>query len=111
MNGKLTMGENIGDLSGINIALKAYHISLGGTPRRCWTASPATSASSSPTARSGAALIATARCASRFSPTRTARRISASIGATRNTDGWYDAFGVKSGDKYYLPPDQRVHIW
>jgi putative endopeptidase len=29
----------------------------------------------------------------------------------RNVDGWYDAFGVKAGDKYYLPPDQRVRIW
>ena len=29
----------------------------------------------------------------------------------RNIDAWYDAFGVKEGDKLYLPPDQRVHIW
>jgi predicted metalloendopeptidase len=26
------------------------------------------------------------------------------VGSTRNVDGWYDAFGVKPGDKYYLPP-------
>jgi predicted metalloendopeptidase len=32
-------------------------------------------------------------------------------GPVRNVDAWYDAFGVKPGDKYYLPPDQRVHIW
>ncbi len=30
------------------------------------------------------------------------------ISAVRNTDAWYDAFGAKPGDKYYLPPDQRV---
>jgi putative endopeptidase len=29
----------------------------------------------------------------------------------RNIDAWYDAFGVKPGDAYYLPPDQRVRIW
>ena len=33
------------------------------------------------------------------------------IGPTRNQDEWYSAFGAKDGDKYYLPPDQRVHLW
>jgi predicted metalloendopeptidase len=33
------------------------------------------------------------------------------IGATRNQDDWYSAFDVKPGDKYYLPPDQRVRLW
>ena len=28
------------------------------------------------------------------------------IGPTRNNDGWYAAFGVKPGDKYYLPPER-----
>jgi len=28
-----------------------------------------------------------------------------------NQDPFYEAFGVKPGDKMYLPPDQRVHIW
>ena len=29
----------------------------------------------------------------------------------RNIDAWYAAFNVKEGDKMYLPPDKRVHIW
>ena len=33
------------------------------------------------------------------------------IGRLRNVDAWYGAFGVKPGDRYYLPPDQRVQIW
>jgi len=33
------------------------------------------------------------------------------IGATRNLDAWYEAFGVTSDQKYYLAPDQRVHLW
>ena len=33
------------------------------------------------------------------------------IGIVRNIDAWYDAFGVKPGDKYYLAPDKRVKIW
>jgi hypothetical protein len=29
----------------------------------------------------------------------------------RNLDSWYSVFGVKVGDKLYLPPDQRAPIW
>jgi hypothetical protein len=29
----------------------------------------------------------------------------------RNIDAWYDAFGVKQGDKLYLAPDERVKVW
>jgi putative endopeptidase len=29
----------------------------------------------------------------------------------RNIDAWYDAFGVKPGDKLYLKPEERVRIW
>ena len=33
------------------------------------------------------------------------------IGPTRNQDAWYDAFDVKPGETYYLPPAERVHLW
>jgi putative endopeptidase len=29
----------------------------------------------------------------------------------RNVDAWYDAWGVKPGDKLYLKPEERVRIW
>jgi putative endopeptidase len=29
----------------------------------------------------------------------------------RNEDPWYEAFGVKPGEKLYLAPDQRVRVW
>jgi putative endopeptidase len=29
----------------------------------------------------------------------------------RNVDAWYDAFGVKPGDKMYVKPEDRVRIW
>jgi len=32
-------------------------------------------------------------------------------GVLRNFDPWYKAFNIKPGDKMYLPPEQRVHIW
>ena len=32
-------------------------------------------------------------------------------GIVRNFDPWYKAFNVQPGDKLYLPPEQRVHVW
>ena len=32
-------------------------------------------------------------------------------GPMRNVDAWYDAWGVKPGDKFYLMPEDRVRIW
>jgi endothelin-converting enzyme/putative endopeptidase len=32
-------------------------------------------------------------------------------GVVRNVDAWYTAFDVKPGDKLYLAPEDRVHIW
>ena len=29
----------------------------------------------------------------------------------RNLDAWYDAFGVKPGDKFYLKPEDRARVW
>jgi len=32
-------------------------------------------------------------------------------GAVRNIDAWYKAFDGQPGDKMYLPPEERVHVW
>jgi putative endopeptidase len=111
VNGKLTMGENIGDLSGINISLKAYHISLGGKPapvldgftgdQRFFLSYGQIWRSKYRDAAVRQQVLSNPHAPAPF-------RV---IGATRNTDAWYDAFDVKPGDKYYLPPDQRVRLW
>ncbi|HTV70365.1 MAG TPA: M13 family metallopeptidase, partial [Rhizobiaceae bacterium] len=111
VNGKLTMGENIGDLSGINISLKAYHISLNGKPapvldgftgdQRFFLSYGQIWRSKYREGQMRQQVIANPHSPPQF-------RV---IGATRNTDGWYAAFDVKPGDKYYLPPDKRVRLW
>ena len=111
VNGRLTMGENIGDLSGVAISLQAYHASLNGQPApvldgftgdqrfflafaQVWRGKY----------RDGAMRLQV--LSNPHSPPHWR-----TVGPVRNVDGWYDAFGVKPGDKYYLAPEQRVHLW
>lgn len=112
IKGRLTLGENIGDLSGLEIAHKAYLISLGGKPapvldgltgdQRFYLAYAQSWRTKSRDAAVRQRTISNEHSDSRF-------RV---IGVVRNDDGWYAAFpDVKPGDKYYLPPEKRVRLW
>jgi len=111
VNGALTMGENIADNAGDAIALKAYHLSLGGKPapvldgytgdQRFFMALAQGDRSKEQDSALRQQILSDVHTPDKF-------RV---IGITRNQDEWYSAFGVKPGDKYYLPPDQRVHMW
>jgi putative endopeptidase len=111
VRGAQTMGENIADLAGISIALKAYHISLGGKPAPVLDGFTGDQ-------RLFMSLAQVWRIKFREGDLR--NRILTDPhspgpfrvrGMTRNVDAWYDAFKVKPGDKYYLPPEQRVRLW
>ncbi|HEY2884719.1 MAG TPA: M13-type metalloendopeptidase [Rhizomicrobium sp.] len=111
VNGKLTMGENIGDLSGVTIALKAYHASLGGKKapvidgltgdQRFFLAFAQIWRAKYRDNQMRQQVLSNPHSPPHF-------RVD---GSTRNVDAWYDAFDVKPGDKMYLPPDQRVRLW
>ena len=111
VNGTLTLSENIGDLSGLAIAYRAYEASLGGH------------ASTSLDGFSGEQrfFISWARMWQMKERDEYARqellwnpyapaRFRAN-GAPANLDAFYRAFGVKSGDGLFRPPASRVTIW
>jgi len=111
VNGSLTLGENIGDNAGAAIAYKAYLRSLGGKP------APVIDGYTGPQrffmgfaqiwrnkTRDEAVIVQL-----KTDP-HTPGEFRAN-GSIRNQPGFYEAFGVKEGDKLYLSPDQRVRIW
>jgi putative endopeptidase len=111
VNGAITIGENIGDLGGLNMALHAYKLSLGGKEppvidgltgvqrfflswAQVWRSKYRDEA------------IRMQVLSDPHSPAPF--RVN---GAVRNMDEWYEAFDVQPTDKLYLPPEERVRIW
>jgi len=111
INGGLTMGENIADLGGLTLALDAYRASLNGKP------APVLDGISG----DQRVFLGWAQAWRGKSKDDAIRRQVASDphsprpfrvnGPVRDIDAWYDAFGIKPGDKLYLAPADRVRIW
>jgi putative endopeptidase len=111
INGRLTLGENIGDLGGLSVALAAYRLSLNGEPAPAIDGVTGEQRFFLGFAQVWRELIRDEALRNRVltDPHSPARfRVN---GVVRNVDAWYEAFGVKPGDALYLPPEQRVHIW
>ena len=111
VNGRLTLGENIGDLGGIEAAHEAYRIALGGH------AAPVLEGLSG----EQRFFLAYAQVWRVLYRDESLRNLVLSDphspgqyrvnGVVRNVDAWYAAFGVGPGAPLYLAPAQRVHIW
>ncbi|MEO9020119.1 MAG: M13 family metallopeptidase [Gemmatimonadaceae bacterium] len=111
INGQLTMGENIGDLSGLAQAYRAYHISLHGK-------TPPVIAGYAGDQRFFLGFAQIWRTKMRDAALRQQLLTNPhSPGMYRafvpliNNDAFDKAFNVKPGDKMYLPPADRVKIW
>ena len=112
IKGQLTLGENLGDLGGLEVAYAAYrrYVAKHGEPpvidgltgdQRFFIAY---GYSWETKQREGS--LRSQLLSNPHSPA--AYRVN---GVVRNVDAWYKAFNVQPGDKMYLPPEQRVHIW
>jgi len=109
--GRNTLGEDMADLAGITIALKAYKLSLKGKKAPVidgYTAEQRFYLSYGQIWRSKyrEQALRTQVLSNEHAPAEF--RV---ISATRNVDEWYRAFGAKPGDKYYLAPKDRVRLW
>ncbi len=111
IKGDQTLGENIADLGGVLIGLDAYHLSLKGQPAPVIDGFTGDQRLLISYAQSWQGLqrpdsVKMQLVADVHSPY--AFRV---IGPMRDVDTWYKAFNVQPGDKYYLKPEDRVHIW
>jgi putative endopeptidase len=111
VNGRLTLGENIGDCGGLQVALHAYQISLNGAdaPVLDGTTGVQRFFMSRAQCRRELRRDQSLRNQVLTDPHSPARyRVN---GPVRNIAAWYEAFNVQPGEALYLAPDQRVEIW
>ncbi len=111
INGKLTMGENIGDLGGLSMALEAYQLSLHGKPAPVIDGTTGTQRVFLGWGQVWRDKIRDEALRQRLVSDPHSPAYYRVNGIVRNLDVWYEAFDVKPGDKLYLAPEARVRIW
>ncbi|MEO5640235.1 MAG: M13 family metallopeptidase [Sphingomicrobium sp.] len=110
VNGPLTLGENIADVAGLSATYDAYKASLGGKPASVMDGFTGDQRFFIAYAQSWADKTREESVRSRIATDGHSPDQYRAL-TVRNLDAWYDAFGVKLGDKLYLAPDKRVHVW
>jgi putative endopeptidase len=111
VNGRFTLGENIGDLGGLSLAWRAYKIATEGEDVPVIDGLTGDQ-------RFFIAWAQVWRSQQREDNYRQRLRTDPhspeeyrTNGVVRNLSEWYDAFGVTEDDALYLPPEERVRIW
>ncbi|MBL8555367.1 MAG: peptidase M13 [Phenylobacterium sp.] len=111
VQGGLTMGENIGDMGGLSLALDAYHASLKGRP-----APVIDGLTGDQRVFLGWAQVWREKARDEYLRQQVVTdphspayyRVNGTI---RNIPGWYDAWNIQPTDKLYVAPAERVDIW
>src|SRR5665213_11533 len=111
VNGRLTLGENIGDLGGLSIAYAAYHLSLNGALAPVIDGLSGDQRFFLSWAQVWQALYRDAALRKQLLSDPHSPPQFRVNGAVRNIDAWYAAFHIQPSDRLYLPPEGRVHIW
>lgn len=111
VNGALTLGENIGDLSGLTIAYRAYKTSLNGEE-----APVIDGLTGDQRFFMGYAQIWRGKRTEKAMRERVATDPHSpghfrALGSLSNMNEFYEAYGIKEGDKMYIAPEKRVKIW
>jgi putative endopeptidase len=111
LNGELTLGENIGDLSGMAVAFKAYKLSLGGKAAAEIDGFTGDQRFFLGWAQVWRRKYRDAELLKRLVTDPHSPSEFRANGPTSNIDAFYDAFAVKPGDRMYRPANERVKIW
>lgn len=111
INGRASMGENIGDLGGITLALEAYRTSLGGKPAPVIDGFTGDQRVFLGWGQVWRSLFRDEALRQQLVGDSHSPGMIRAIAPLRNIDAWYEAFGVKPGDKHYIAPEERVRIW
>jgi putative endopeptidase len=111
VNGRLTLGENIGDLGGLTVAYEAYHISLKGAQPPVLDGLTGDQRFFLSWAQGWRNLMRDERLRTQVMSDPHSPPQFRVNGVVRNMDAWYAAFDIQPGSQLYLAPDERVRIW
>ena len=111
VNGKLTLGENIGDLGGLTIAYKAYLISLNGQEPPVLDGMTGFQRFFASWAAGWRQVIRNEEAIRRLATDPHSPNEFRTNEIAKNLDVFHEAFGVTEQDGMWMPPQERVSIW
>ena len=111
VNGKLTLGENIGDLGGLTIAYKAYLLSLGGAEPEVIDGSTGQQRFFMSWAVVWRQVIRSEEAIRRLATDPHSPNEFRTNAIARNLDAFHAAFNVTNSDGMWMAPEERVSIW
>jgi predicted metalloendopeptidase len=111
VNGELTLGENIGDLTGVTISHRAYELALGGKPAPVLDGLTGDQRFFAGWVQAWRAKYRDDSLRQQVMTNPHAPDMMRGNGPLPNVDAFFRAFDVKDGDKMWLAPDKRVKIW
>jgi putative endopeptidase len=111
LNGRLTLGENIGDNGGLQVAYHAYRLSLSGAEAPVLDDVTGDQRFFLGWAQAWRQLIRDQALRNQVLTGPHSPALYRCNGTVRNMDAWYAAFNVQPGEALYLAPADRVTIW